>query len=88
MTLNIVNHLRLPWNVQAAFKSSDRYGVDLNYIDLLKLIASISMIIDHVGAYLFPEYPVFRLLGRLAAPIFFFVAGLNISSRVYVFFVV
>ena len=38
--------------------------------DLLKLIAILSMVIDHVGSVFFPEYPVFRWIGRLAFPIF------------------
>ena len=38
--------------------------------DFLKLIAIVSMVIDHVGSAFFPEYPVFRWLGRLAFPIF------------------
>lgn len=38
----------------------------------LKFIACISMLIDHTGVVLFPEYTVFRILGRLAFPIFAF----------------
>lgn len=40
--------------------------------DFLKLIAILSMVIDHVGTAFFPEYPVFRWVGRLAFPIFAF----------------
>lgn len=36
----------------------------------LKLIAILSMTIDHVGGAFFPQYPVFRWAGRLAFPIF------------------
>lgn len=36
----------------------------------LKMIALLSMVIDHIGAVLFPEQFVFRLIGRLAFPIF------------------
>lgn len=36
----------------------------------LKLIAIISMFLDHIGGTFFPEYPVFRWIGRLAFPIF------------------
>ena len=28
------------------------------------------MVIDHVGSAFFPQYPVFRWIGRLAFPIF------------------
>lgn len=38
--------------------------------DFLKLIAIVSMLIDHVGDAFFPQYPVFRWMGRLAFPIF------------------
>lgn len=38
--------------------------------DFLKLIAIISMLIDHVGGAFFPEVGMFRWIGRLAFPIF------------------
>ncbi len=38
--------------------------------DLLKLIAIVSMLIDHVGRAFFPEVGAFRWIGRLAFPIF------------------
>lgn len=38
----------------------------------LKCIAIITMAIDHTGAVLFPEYPLLRIIGRLAFPIFCF----------------
>ncbi|MBQ3253982.1 MAG: hypothetical protein IJA65_05435, partial [Acholeplasmatales bacterium] len=43
--------------------------------NILKIIACISMAIDHIGLILFPEYEIFRILGRIAFPIFaFFIA--------------
>ena len=36
----------------------------------LKIIALISMTLDHVGLQLFPDLVIFRILGRLALPIF------------------
>lgn len=36
----------------------------------LKLIAAISMFIDHMGLLLFPQYRIFRIIGRLAFPIY------------------
>ena len=39
---------------------------------LLKLIAVISMLIDHMGHVLFPEYISLRYIGRLAFPIYAF----------------
>ena len=38
----------------------------------LKLIAVISMLIDHMGAVLFPQYQWMRCIGRLAFPIYCF----------------
>ena len=36
----------------------------------LKLIALLSMTLDHIGLELFPQYPILRIIGRLAYPIF------------------
>ena len=36
----------------------------------LKIIALIAMTLDHVGYQIFPQYPILRILGRLAFPIF------------------
>ncbi len=36
----------------------------------LKIIAAVSMLIDHTGAILFPEMRILRILGRIAFPIF------------------
>jgi len=36
----------------------------------LKLIAIITMAIDHTGAAILPQYPVLRVIGRIAFPIF------------------
>lgn len=36
----------------------------------LKLIAIVLMTIDHIGAYLLPQYVILRYIGRLAMPIF------------------
>ena len=38
----------------------------------LKIIAAISMVIDHVGFLFFPDVEILRILGRLAFPIFAF----------------
>lgn len=37
---------------------------------LLKLVAMIAMLCDHAGKMLFPQYPVMRIIGRLAFPIY------------------
>ena len=36
----------------------------------LKIIAMVSMLIDHIGVWFFPDVEVFRILGRIAFPIF------------------
>ncbi len=36
----------------------------------LKLIAILTMAIDHVGAAILPQYPILRVIGRIAFPIF------------------
>lgn len=38
----------------------------------LKIVAVISMLIDHIGVVFFPEMTIFRLIGRLSFPIFCF----------------
>lgn len=38
----------------------------------LKILAVIFMTVDHVGLHLFPEMQIFRVIGRLAFPIFAF----------------
>ena len=38
----------------------------------LKIIAAVSMVLDHVGIMFFPKVIIFRILGRLAFPIFAF----------------
>ena len=38
--------------------------------ELLKLIAIITMAIDHIGYAGFPDQPAFRIIGRLSLPIF------------------
>lgn len=43
--------------------------------NLLKLIAAVTMLIDHMGMMFFPEYPIFRIVGRLSFPLYaFFIA--------------
>ncbi len=36
----------------------------------LKLIAAMAMTFDHIGAYLFPQIEILRIIGRIAFPIF------------------
>lgn len=38
--------------------------------NFLKAVACAAMLLDHVGDVFFPQYPVFRWIGRIAFPIF------------------
>ena len=40
--------------------------------DKLKIIAVISMLVDHIGSYLLPNVTVLRFIGRISFPIFAF----------------
>ena len=46
----------------------------------LKYIAYVSMLLDHLGHVLFPEQTWLRLLGRFAAPLFFYFAAVSVSQ--------
>jgi hypothetical protein len=48
--------------------------------DCLKVIAIITMTIDHVGAFLYPEHVVLRIIGRIAFPIFGYLLILGTES--------
>lgn len=39
---------------------------------VLKVIAMVTMLIDHAGSLLFPQYTILRWIGRMAFPIFIF----------------
>lgn len=47
----------------------EKFGLDTF---TLKIIAVITMIIDHVGAFLVPECLILRIIGRISFPIFAF----------------
>lgn len=47
----------------------------LNSYDCFKLLALLTMTVDHVGAYLLPDELWLRAIGRCSAPIWLFLAG-------------
>ena len=47
--------------------------------DMLKLIAAVAMLIDHVGAVFFQELVILRIIGRIAFPIFAFYVAMGFS---------
>lgn len=51
-----------------------KFGLTSNQ---LKLIACVTMLIDHVGAVFFPQIRVLRLIGRIAMPIYCYRAALG-----------
>ena len=51
----------------AAVKKNIRLNTDTSF---LKLIAIVTMVIDHLGAVMFPQYRWMRVVGRIAFPIF------------------
>lgn len=38
----------------------------------LKLLAAATMLCDHIGLLFFPQFPIFRIIGRISFPIFCF----------------
>ncbi|HBI21641.1 MAG TPA: hypothetical protein DDY37_03500 [Legionella sp.] len=52
-----------------------QYKEQVNTHDLLKVLAVIAMTIDHLGAYRWDDDIWLRIIGRLAAPLFFFAFG-------------
>ena len=47
-----------------------KFGIFSN--NTLKIVACISMLIDHIGAILFPNVYILRIIGRVAFPVFAF----------------
>ncbi|MCJ7613555.1 conjugal transfer protein TraX [Candidatus Bathyarchaeota archaeon] len=56
-----------------------RQGFDFGR-EVLKWIAIITMTVDHVGAVLYPEFEVLRLIGRLAFPLFAYLLILGLEN--------
>lgn len=59
----------------AMFTRIDKYNNELNSYDVIKFLAIITMIIDHIGYYWLPDNDYLRAIGRLSAPLFFFITG-------------
>jgi len=52
-----------------------------NTYDLLKSVAVLTMVLDHIGVYLLPEMLWLRVVGRVAFPIFLFLVGYSGHTR-------
>jgi hypothetical protein len=59
------------------FQPRDDVSRDLTTVDVLKTVAVVLMLIDHIGFYLFPDVSWFRVLGRLCVPLWFFLIGFS-----------
>lgn len=56
-------------------KLSNHLPLAITSYDLIKGLAVILMIIDHIGVHFYPEEVWFRIIGRLCVPIWFFLIG-------------
>ncbi len=54
----------------------------LEFYDTLKSLAIIAMIIDHTGSYFLTQTEALRVIGRISAPIFFFLVGYSKSTKI------
>jgi hypothetical protein len=48
--------------------------------ELLKWVAVVTMTVDHIGLIFFPEYPILRIIGRMAFPLFAYLLVLGMRS--------
>lgn len=53
-----------------------------NLYDYLKIFAIFTMIVDHIGFFLYPDITELRVIWRLSFPLFFLLIGRNGSSRI------
>ncbi len=65
-------------------KENKKLPKSITSYDLLKTFAIITMIIDHVGYYFFPEQLWFRAIGRLCVPAWLFLIGYSKSKDITV----
>lgn len=61
------------------FTDYKKYGNEINAHDVIKCVAIILMVIDHVGKYFYPDINEFRLIGRMAFPLFMFLIGWSLQ---------
>lgn len=62
--------VRGQYNKTKVFTDNIEETMKVRRNDILKVIAILTMLIDHVGLVFFPQYEAFRIIGRIAFPIF------------------
>lgn len=65
-----------------SLKDKTLYPATVTSYDVLKTLAVVLMIVDHIGFYFFPEALWWRAVGRLSAPIWLFLIGFARSRDV------
>jgi hypothetical protein len=73
--------------MNAFTKRLNQYGTDVNTHDAIKFLAIIIMTIDHLGAYLYPDFLWFRAIGRITFPVWFFLVGYSKSQKIDAYFI-
>ncbi len=63
-------------------RPSPQIGRPITSTDVLKAVGVLAFLIDHTGFFFDPGDPWWRLAGRVAAPIFFFLVGFSATRRV------
>lgn len=61
-------------DLSRSLKTQNLPGALTSY-DVLKTLALVLMVVDHIGYFFFPEEMWFRVIGRLSVPIWFFLIG-------------
>lgn len=60
----------------------EKYGRRLNTHDLLKFVALVAMVIDHIGFFFVPKLKELRVIGRISFPLFAFLVGYSLNNRI------
>lgn len=69
--MNIIHYIKKPYC---------KFQPESSNHDLLKAIALMIMIIDHIGFFFFPKISLLRAIGRITVPIWFFLIGYNFKN--------
>jgi TraX protein len=67
--------------IQEPARGIYRYGRQINSHDLVKILAILTMIVDNAGLFLMYDNIWMRVIGRMAAPLFFYLVGYSGSYK-------